>query len=204
MLGYNQPLDEQIRNEAVEYGDILQGSFTDVYRNLTYKTCMTYRWIHMHCSGSPFVLLVDDHQFVNINYIWSFVDSPEIKSSGGEIFGAVTRFWHPVRDERDSKGYASHKEYPPSCYPDYPYGGAIIATYDVIRDISLAIPYVTRFPIDDAYIGVVINMLGVNLVHDDRISANMVPFDQLRKYFCVHKFNDETLLVAWDKHRRQV
>lgn len=202
MLGYNAPLDEYIRKEVAEHGDIVQGSFIDVYRNLTYKLCMTYRWVHQHCPGSPFVLLVDDDQFVNTDYIQSFIDSPSITNSVGKMYGAITRLWHPVRTEEDSKGFVSHKDYPPSCYPDYPYGGAIITTSDVIRDISLAIPYVVAFPIDDAYLGVVLNLLRIELVHDDRVTADNKPLDQLGKYFCVHRFREETLLIAWDQKQK--
>ena len=47
MLGESERREKQedIIREAREHGDIVQGSFRDTYRNLTYKTVMGHVWV---------------------------------------------------------------------------------------------------------------------------------------------------------------
>ena len=47
MLGAteNVTLQEEIIAESREHGDLVQGSFLDTYRNLTYKSVMGHVWV---------------------------------------------------------------------------------------------------------------------------------------------------------------
>lgn len=65
-----QPL---IEREADEFGDILQGTFIDSYRNLTYKHAMGLRWVTTACPSADFILKTDDDVFVNTAYLESYL-----------------------------------------------------------------------------------------------------------------------------------
>ena len=62
----NTSVDKQLHREHSEYGDIIQFSFYDTYRNLTYKTIMGYKWASIYCSNANFILKTDDDVYVNI------------------------------------------------------------------------------------------------------------------------------------------
>ena len=52
-------------SENDRHHDLLQGSFKDTYRNLTYKHVMILKWALYYCPGVRYVLKSDDHILVN-------------------------------------------------------------------------------------------------------------------------------------------
>jgi hypothetical protein len=58
-------LQLQIEKESEKFKDVVQGYFTDSYRNLTYKGVMGYEWISEHCRNAEFVAKIDDDAFIN-------------------------------------------------------------------------------------------------------------------------------------------
>ncbi|XP_067676197.1 lactosylceramide 1,3-N-acetyl-beta-D-glucosaminyltransferase-like [Haliotis asinina] len=55
-----------IRFEMKKYRDILQGSFLDTYRNLSYKAVFGFKWISRHCRNVNYVIKIDDDVYVDI------------------------------------------------------------------------------------------------------------------------------------------
>lgn len=58
-------LQVSLESENDQYHDILQGSFKDTYRNMTYKHIMALKWVLYYCPGVRYVLKSDDDTFVN-------------------------------------------------------------------------------------------------------------------------------------------
>ncbi|XP_067645969.1 beta-1,3-galactosyltransferase 2-like [Eurosta solidaginis] len=58
-----QQLD--IERENFENADIIQGSFVDSYRNMTYKHVMALKWFLYNCAHAQILLKVDDDVYVN-------------------------------------------------------------------------------------------------------------------------------------------
>jgi hypothetical protein len=58
-------VDKQLHREHLEYGDIIQSSFYDTYRNLTYTTIMGYTWESIYCSNTNFILTTYVYVYVN-------------------------------------------------------------------------------------------------------------------------------------------
>jgi Galactosyltransferase len=52
--------------EGLLQGDLVQGSFHDSYRNLTYKHVMALKWVRYHCPEARYVLKTDDDVFVHL------------------------------------------------------------------------------------------------------------------------------------------
>ena len=58
-------LQVSLESENDRYHDLLQGSFKDTYRNMTYKHIMALKWVLYYCPGVRYVLKSDDDTFVN-------------------------------------------------------------------------------------------------------------------------------------------
>lgn len=58
-------LQESLESENDQYHDIVQGSFRDAYRNMTYKHVMSLKWALYFCPRVRYVLKTDDDIFVN-------------------------------------------------------------------------------------------------------------------------------------------
>jgi len=55
-----------IKAEANLFGDIVQGSFMDSYRNLSYKAILGHHWISSYCPEADLVVKSDDDFFVDL------------------------------------------------------------------------------------------------------------------------------------------
>lgn len=70
MMGDLDESDERLRDrlrlENAIYGDIVQETFVDAYRNLTYKGIMAMKWIAEYCPNSQYILKVDDDIIANV------------------------------------------------------------------------------------------------------------------------------------------
>lgn len=70
MMGNTEETDEKTREllklEYEIYKDIVQETFLDAYRNLTYKGIMAMKWVAEYCHNSRFILKVDDDILSNI------------------------------------------------------------------------------------------------------------------------------------------
>ena len=196
-LGYHRYIEREIRKEASLYKDILQGSFVDEYRNNTFKTSMTYKWIGDSWRSCKYILLVDDDYLVNIDETLHFVSSLQHKNTSGTMFGPIVKCWKPVRTMDDPNSYITKEEYPWELYPPYLSGGSILTTFDVVRKISYAIPFVRRLSIDDLYIGIIANFLGIKLIDDSRFTLKYQEKSKLKQFLCVHGFKENSLLEFW-------
>lgn len=57
---------ELLKLEYELYKDIVQETFEDAYKNLTYKGIMSMKWISQYCKTSKYILKVDDDIISNI------------------------------------------------------------------------------------------------------------------------------------------
>jgi len=81
---------EGVRQEADQFGDILQGDFSDTYMNLTLKSTMTLKYVAAACGGGKkaprFVMKTDDDIFVNVPLLVSAMKK-ELKGAKRIITG---------------------------------------------------------------------------------------------------------------------
>jgi len=196
-LGYHRYIEREIKKEAYMYKDILQGSFIDGYRNNTLKTSMTYKWIGDSWRNCKYILLVDDDYLVNIDETLQFVSSLQRNNTSGTMFGPIVECWKPVRTMDDPNSYITEEEYPWELYPPYLSGGSILTTFDVVRNISKAIPFVRKLSIDDLYIGIIANFLGIKLIDDSRFTLKTQEKSTLNQFLCLHGFKESSLLEIW-------
>ncbi|XP_073973117.1 beta-1,3-galactosyltransferase 5 isoform X2 [Rhodnius prolixus] len=143
---------ELLEAEMKEFGDIVQGTFQDTYRNLTYKHTMGLKWVAYHCPGARYILKTDDDIFVNTPYLLEIIKN-DLSPLGGRRL-LLCNVMKGVRAKRTyrSKWRVSPVEYPERWYPDYCAGWVILYTPDVAFTLYRAAQQTPYFWIDDVHI----------------------------------------------------
>nr|XP_022344508.1 beta-1,3-galactosyltransferase 1-like [Crassostrea virginica] len=168
LLGQSTTLNKEILEESRVYGDIVQGSFMDTYRNLTMKTIMGYRWSSEHCANADYLVLKDEDYRFNFRNLFNYFKSQKEKDSvftghliknGGEV----------IRDPKN-KWYVSREEYPQKTYPPYFPGGANILSIAIAKKLASNFHLVKIIKIEDAYIGLVAKALNITLTDSKLIN----------------------------------
>ncbi|CAC5379861.1 BRN [Mytilus coruscus] len=203
LLGYSNELIEHVRYEYAEYNDIVQGSFNDEYRNNLYKTLMAYDWVVSNCSNSQFIFFVDDDYFVTIPNLLKF--SREKMRSGRDVmFGHKQCNKDPVRsrESKYSKWFISESEYQPLILPPFLSGGSVLTHINVVRKLRITFPYMKPIYLDDVYVSLVAQKLGIKILHDERFVNDEVRRMEFNFIISCHNFNStDYLYEAWLKFK---
>lgn len=141
-----------IKEESSEHGDIIQGSFLDDYRNLTYKNVMGLHWIVNFCNHTKYVLKTDDDVLINPFHLVKFLrDAQRSRKYTDFLYCSLYIHHHPRRFKGD-KWYTSENDYPQRTYPPYCEGFAYIMSVDVVKKFFAATPKVPFYWVDDVYV----------------------------------------------------
>lgn len=168
MLGSvtDRNLQKILFEENRVHSDIVQGSFMDAYRNMTYKHVMSLKYAVYHCSHAKYVLKTDDDIFVNMPTMLGFLNyglSPD--GADNLMLCVLIRKAMVLRSYR-SKWRVSFKEYPYRQYPPYCIGWAILYSPDVVFALYKAAQINKYFWIDDVHItGILADQ--THIVHTD-------------------------------------
>lgn len=155
VLGKPSDSDTQrrVRNENQVYKDLLQGSFSDSYRNLTYKHIVSLKYATYHCSQAKYILKTDDDVFVNMPLLKNFL-TVDLSPFGASnvLFCTVKKDTKVLRSYR-SKWRVGFEEYPLRTYPPYCPGWVILYSPDVVFTLYKAAQDTPKvFWIDDVHI----------------------------------------------------
>ncbi|XP_075986984.1 beta-1,3-galactosyltransferase 5 [Anticarsia gemmatalis] len=158
----NVTVYNQVKDESMKYGDIVQGNFIDVYRNMTYKHVMGLKWVSHHCPTAKYILKTDDDVVVNSHELRRFL-ARELSPWGARdlISCQVLEHAKAQRTEK-SKWRVTTEEYPLKYYPTYCAGWAILYSQDVVPRLLKTAQSTPYFWIDDVHItGVCAQKIGV-------------------------------------------
>jgi len=142
-------LTNKLVEESLQFGDILQGGFTDSYRNLTYKHLLWYRWVSDSCTGTDYVLKTDDDQFVDTFHLPRYLS--HLPGTGDRWFLCQVLDRQPERD-KTSKWFVTEEEFSGDRYPLYCAGWSYVTTLPTILTIlsmSYSLPYLW---VDDLHV----------------------------------------------------
>ncbi|XP_071089068.1 beta-1,3-galactosyltransferase 1-like [Haliotis cracherodii] len=135
-----------IHRESKTYNDVLQGDFTDSYKNLTLKTLMGLRFVANTCPGAEYVLKADEDTFTHVQLLYQFLRTVQpVNSVIGHIYTTS-----PVR--RHGIWAVSFEMYPYHDYPYYASGNTYVLSRDVIGCISNTSGYLPYLPIEDVFV----------------------------------------------------
>ncbi|CAH0564228.1 unnamed protein product [Brassicogethes aeneus] len=149
----NKTIQSQINAENERYSDIIQGSFEDTYRNLSYKQVMMLKYVNKYCSDSMYLVKMDDDVFVNMQQLTNFIHndlSPNYKFN--LIMGDVYIDAPVIREPSTWK--VTPEEFSPNVYPTYCPGYRIIYSMDIVQYLHRQSqnPAVKFFWVDDVFV----------------------------------------------------
>ena len=190
-----------LEREAEEYQDILQGDFQDSFRNLTLKDIMFLGWQQIYCPKVQFIFKGDDDVFVNIFNVMRYVESQNITVQRSMFTGSVL-YPSPRITNPKSKYYVSSNLWPEKYYPPYVSGGGFIMSSFVARQIFEAAKILPIIPIDDAFVGICLQKLGVAPInHKGFKSWGVSRGDRdicvFRDVMTLHKLSPDEMRQKW-------
>ena len=195
-LGYSKLYEDIVKEEYINWEDVIQFSFLDTYKNNTYKTIMSYNWVVSNCSRSTFVMFVDDDFFVNIPNILQFAHGT-LKYTTNTMYGNKQCFAFPFRNE-SSKWYISDEDYPYAIYPTYLLGGSIFTHISVVRKLQIAFPFMKAIYIDDMYVALVAHELNIKLAKHFGFIVADIKGNDVKNIMASHGYKKPIdLYTAW-------
>jgi len=162
--------------EHKKFNDLLQGDFIDAYRNLSYKSLITWKWIlSSECSAAKYIVKIDDDLVLNTFNLLRFLNDenkfyPHVNFSiplkltfFGEIFNM-----RPIKDI-NSKWHVTDKEYNKELYridhySNFCHGPSVVMTSDLIKQLYDKSYDIKVFWIDDVYVGILGRYINANFV----------------------------------------
>lgn len=138
--------------ESQLYNDIVQGDFSDCYRNLTYKHVMVLKWTIYYCPCARYLLKTDDDTFVNAPYLLEILNYRLSPLGARNLLMCQLIISGMVKRSYRSKWRVSYSEYPDRWYPIYCKGWVIIYSPDVIYKLYMEAQVTPYFWIDDVHI----------------------------------------------------
>ena len=183
----NSKPEKSLIKESEQFGDIIQENFVDVYRNLTFKTIMGFKWAGNNCRCAKAVLKTDDDMYVNVP---KFLDIIRKYSTllQTNVFGSCHQVAFPIRNE-NSKWFASVPSYPGKFYAGFCSGTGYLTSMNVTRkvfEISSNVPF---FHLEDVYVALCIKKLGYRLKRFQGFNS-----DRPKSDTCL--YNGKTLVTA--------
>lgn len=139
---------KQIENEHRRFGDILQGNFTEAYKNLTYKHLMGLNWASQ-CESAKYIIKMDDDIVLNLRGVVKLIQNTNFPDR--LLAGYILHNMVPVR-EPANKWYVTQKEYPGNTYPDFLSGWFYITNYLTVKNLLRVIENERYFWIDDLFV----------------------------------------------------
>lgn len=154
-------IQTKIEEENTIHNDIIQGSFMDAYRNMTYKHIMALKWFIYNCPKVRYLVKTDDDVFVNTPYIFQYL---ETKADAQNFLFCYEVAKSRIKRTYRSKWRVSPKEFPGVYYPPYCPGFSIIYSGDAAWKLYNEAQRTKYFWIDDVHItGTLAQKVNINI-----------------------------------------
>ncbi|XP_035658568.1 N-acetyllactosaminide beta-1,3-N-acetylglucosaminyltransferase 4-like [Branchiostoma floridae] len=201
----NLATQQALQQEDHTYHDIIQENFIDSYHNLTHKTIMCLKYAFKFCPNAKFLLKTDDDTFVNVFNLVTYLKELMKTKTERIVVGEVWREGKPIQEQR-RKWPVPTSEYPRESYPKYPNGFAYVISNDITRRVYLASENIKNFFLEDVYIGLCLEKLGIDLIDNEHFYNYFVDIDPCRhpKLIASHWVKEPTKMVKlWNAARRR-
>ncbi|XP_077103523.1 N-acetyllactosaminide beta-1,3-N-acetylglucosaminyltransferase 2 [Siphateles boraxobius] len=208
LLGKSKDLhiEEKLQLESDKYGDIIQWEFMDTFFNLTLKDVLFWDWFSRRCTHARFIFKGDDDIFVRTPALLDYLLAEEangFRSNKMEAFvvGDVINSAAPVRSN-GSKYYIPESFFK-GVYPSYPGGGGVVYSGSLAHRLLEVSQKVHLFPIDDVYLGMCLQRLGVYPIHHPAFLTFDFPKDEPKEpcayhtILLVHKRSPAEMFQLW-------
>ncbi|KAK2890857.1 hypothetical protein Q8A67_013500 [Cirrhinus molitorella] len=220
LLGKSEDVDieEKLHFENEKYGDIIQWDFMDTFFNLTLKDVLFWDWFSRRCPHARFIFKGDDDVFVRTPAVLDYLLDVEanISCSVGSrqankmekfVVGDVIHNAAPIRSNLANLANLAKYYIPESfykgLYPSYPGGGGVVYSGSLAHRLLEVSQRVYLFPIDDVYLGMCLQRLGVFPIHQPAFLTFDFPKDEPKEpcayhtILLVHKRSPEEMFLLW-------
>ncbi|KAG5270501.1 hypothetical protein AALO_G00193360 [Alosa alosa] len=211
----NRTQEERLKQESEQHGDLLRWGFRDSFFNLTLKDVLFWGWLARHCSRARFIFKGDDDVFVRtpalLDYLQAQLDREEQKAAAGLtpdetlqnfLVGDVIQLARPILS-KEVKYYIPEHLYT-GTYPTYAGGGGVVYSGALALRLLKVSQRVALFPIDDIYVGMCLERLGVVPTHEPAFLTFDFPEGEEEESPCayhsillVHKRSPEAVRRLW-------
>ena len=156
----NQTEEAKLRQEASDFGDILQVNLNGTYSSLPEIVMNSYAWVLANCTKAKFIGKLSDDAYINIPELLRLLDTHGEDQLHDVLFGQCLRGANPVRTP-GKKWYVSKKKYPFKRFPSYCSGAAFFLSRNILGEITDAVSNIA-FPTghDDVLLGTAIRITG--------------------------------------------
>lgn len=154
-----EQVQEDVKQESLKHGDLIQSNFLDSYLNLTIKTMVIMDWLATRCSTAAYGMKIDSDMFLNIDNLVIMLKNPDIPKEN--YLTGWLMVDRPVIRYPDSKWYVPEELFPDSIYPTYALGMGYVFSNDLSGKFVETSKSIKPFNIEDAYIGMCMNWMGL-------------------------------------------
>ncbi|XP_061733230.1 N-acetyllactosaminide beta-1,3-N-acetylglucosaminyltransferase 2 [Nerophis ophidion] len=205
--GPHPDLKNFLELENRKYGDILQWDFQDTFFNLTLKDLLFWHWLQQHCPTAVFVFKGDDDVFVRtgalLDYLHQQWEEHKLRNQThiNLFVGDVISNAFPNRNP--STKYYIPENFYKGAYPTYAGGGGVVYSASLALRLKEVSQKVCLFPIDDVYLGMCLQRLGLSPSHHPGFLTFDLPETDRgnpcahRSVLLVHRRSPKEMLTLW-------
>lgn len=194
--------DMEVKAESQVNGDIVQGSFTDSYDNLTLKSVMMLHWTRSFCPNVQHVMKTDDDVYVNLDNLVHHLEH-EMADQRRWIQGCIKRHaGAPLRSAGAGQPVSPvDVRTLPKAHPDFVAGAGYVISGDLVEDLLVVSARVKWVPLEDVFVtGRCAAAAGVKPETDDRFSCGQQVKDpcKMAYAFTGHGMTSDLMRRTWD------
>lgn len=194
--------DMEVKAESQVNGDIVQGSFTDSYDNLTLKSVMMLHWTRSFCPNVEHVMKTDDDVYVNLDNLVHHLEH-EMANQRRWIQGCIKRHaGAPLRSAGAGQPVSPvDVRTLPKAHPDFVAGAGYVISGDLVEDLLVVSARVKWVPLEDVFVtGRCAAAAGVKPETDDRFSCGQQVKDpcKMAYAFTGHGMTSDLMRRTWD------
>ena len=182
MMGFhgNPCIDQSVKDESEIHRDILRVNLTESYRGMINKILLTFGWVTNLDTKPRFIAKADHDIYVKIPELATWLKNLNTSTSTTVYAGFAIRNARVIRNVQNP-WHLSKEDYSEEVYPPYCRGQFYIFSRSLFLDVVNASKVTKPFPVEDAYMGVLVEKMGVepydsqrHLVNDKQPRNNVV------------------------------
>lgn len=159
----NTHQDKEIKDEALLNKDLIVVDVDENYRNITWKLRAAVKFASQF--DAKYIIKTDDDVYVNLPRLTEYIATGPGFSA--DIYGGTTYTGKVIRDPMH-RHFVKKSDYSAEKYPLFCKGSMVLLSGSLLPKVVNAFSHIKPFNIDDAYLGISLNQIGVLPVRLDR------------------------------------